>query len=99
MKDFQDKPEHIAGDQARRFLFEEADIRGEVVLLDTAFQDMLAIHQYAPGVSRLLGELLAAAVLLRSTLKFEGKLVSVSYTHLTLPTMRLRCRSRWSADH
>ena len=23
----------------------------------------------------------------------------VSYTHLTLPTMRLRCRSRWSPDH
>ena len=25
--------------------------------------------------------------------------VSVSYTHLTLPTMRLRCRSRWSPYH
>ena len=24
---------------------------------------------------------------------------SVSYTHLTLPTMRLRCRSRWSPYH
>ena len=23
----------------------------------------------------------------------------VSYTHLTLPTMRLRCRSRWSREH
>ena len=23
----------------------------------------------------------------------------VSYTHLTLPTMRLRCRSRWSPYH
>ena len=23
----------------------------------------------------------------------------VSYTHLTLPTTRLRCRSRWSPDH
>ena len=25
--------------------------------------------------------------------------VAVSYTHLTLPTMRLRCRSRWSPYH
>ena len=24
---------------------------------------------------------------------------AVSYTHLTLPTMRLRCRSRWSPYH
>ena len=24
---------------------------------------------------------------------------AVSYTHLTLPTMRLRCRSRWSPAH
>ena len=24
---------------------------------------------------------------------------SVSYTHLTLPTTRLRCRSRWSPYH
>ena len=27
------------------------------------------------------------------------KLTSVSYTHLTLPTTRLRCRSRWSPYH
>ena len=26
-------------------------------------------------------------------------IIPVSYTHLTLPTMRLRCRSRWSPDH
>ena len=25
--------------------------------------------------------------------------IAVSYTHLTLPTMRLRCRSRWSPYH
>ena len=25
--------------------------------------------------------------------------VTVSYTHLTLPTTRLVCRSRWSPDH
>ena len=28
----------------------------------------------------------------------RGRL-AVSYTHLTLPTTRQRCRSRWSADH
>ena len=57
------------------------------MLLDTAFQDMLAIHQYAPGVSRLLGELLAAAVLLRSTLKFEGKLVLQARSEGQIPLL------------
>ena len=28
---------------------------------------------------------------------FEHRLPSVSYTHLTLPTTRQRCRSRWGA--
>ena len=93
MKDSQGKPEPITGDQTRRFLFEEADIRGEVVLLDTAFQDMLAIHQYAPGVSRLLGELLAAAVLLRSTLKFEGKLILQARSEGQIPLLMVECSS------
>ena len=38
-----------------------------------------------------------------ANLKFDRKPVpwhwTVSYTHLTLPTMRLRCRSRWSPCH
>ena len=28
-----------------------------------------------------------------------GKMESVSYTHLTLPTISDRCRSRWSPYH
>ena len=28
-----------------------------------------------------------------------GKTTPVSYTHLTLPTIRHRCRSRWSPYH
>ena len=30
---------------------------------------------------------------------YLGSFEPVSYTHLTLPTMRLRCRSRWSPYH
>jgi molecular chaperone Hsp33 len=82
-----------AGDQARRFLFEQADIRGESVQLDTAFSEILDIHQYAPGVSRLLGELLAAAVLLRSTLKFEGKLVLQARSQGQIPLLMAECTS------
>jgi molecular chaperone Hsp33 len=82
-----------AGDQSRRFLFEEADIRGESVQLDTAFSDILGVHQYAPGVGRLLGELLAAAVLLRGTLKFEGKLVLQARSEGQIPLLMAECSS------
>lgn len=60
---------------ARKFIFEDADIRGEIVHLDSAYRDILAIHQYPPAVARLLGEFLAASVLLSTTIKFEGRLV------------------------
>jgi len=94
MTDSQDKTTTAAeGDQARRFLFEQADIRGESVHLDTAFSEILAIHQYAPGVSRLLGELLAAAVLLRSTLKFDGKLVLQARSQGQIPLLMAECSS------
>ena len=33
------------------------------------------------------------------TLGNKQGIVAVSYTHLTLPTTRLRCRSRWSPYH
>ncbi len=32
-------------------------------------------------------------------LENQNKIMTVSYTHLTLPTIRLTCRSRWWPDH
>ena len=29
----------------------------------------------------------------------DNGIISVSYTHLTLPTIAAECRSRWSPDH
>ena len=80
-------------DNSLRFLFEEADIRGEVVQLDRAFTDIVALHQYAPGVNRLLGEFLAAAVLLSTTLKFEGKLILQARSEGQLPLLMVECNS------
>ncbi len=74
-------------DYSQRFLFEEADIRGEKVLLDDAYGDILAIHQYAPGVARLMGEFLAAAVLLSNNLKFEGRLTLQARSDGQLPLL------------
>lgn len=79
------------GGHSRRFLFEHADIRGETVHLGGAYREILAIHQYADGVGRLLGEFLAAAVLLSSNLKFEGRLILQARSEGQIPLLMAEC--------
>lgn len=62
-------------DALLKFLFDDAPVRGEVVQLRAAWQQMTALHDYPPPVVRLLGEMTAAAALLATTIKFNGALV------------------------
>ena len=64
-----------ANDQLQRFVFEGAGVRGAVVHLDASWQAVLERHPYPGAVQRPLGQVLAAAVLLSSTIKFEGALI------------------------
>lgn len=82
-----------AADSSHRFLFEQADIRGEIVQLGASLRDMLAVHLYAPGVQRLLGEFLAAATLLSTTLKFEGRLILQARSSGQIPLLMAECSS------
>jgi molecular chaperone Hsp33 len=81
-------------DSARRFLFEGADVRGQHTRLSSCYREIIAIHQYAPGVSRLMGEFLAASVLLSTTLKFEGKLILQVRSQGQLPLLMVECDDR-----
>ena len=81
------------GDLSRRFLFEDADIRGETVHIDKTLSDILAAHQYAPGVRVLMGEFLAAATLLSTTLKFEGTLVLQARSEGQIPLLMAECNN------
>jgi molecular chaperone Hsp33 len=81
-------------DSTRKFVFEQADIRGEIVHLDAAYADITAIHQYAPGVTRLLGEFLAAAVLLSTTIKFEGRLILQAQSEGEIPLLMAECSNQ-----
>ena len=65
----------ITGDSLQRFIFENVPIRGEIVHLDATWQAVLERRQYPPRVREVLGELMAAAALLTSTLKFDGRLI------------------------
>lgn len=62
-------------DTLTRFVFEHAAVRGALVTLGDTVRSVLACHAYPPAVQRVLGELLAAAALLASTLKFQGSLI------------------------
>lgn len=62
-------------DTLTRFLFEHAEVRGEVVRLDATWRAVLECHAYPEPIRNLLGEMMAAASLLAATLKFEGALI------------------------
>jgi molecular chaperone Hsp33 len=64
-----------SSDSLRRFLFEHAPIRGEIVRLDATWQSVIERHDYPPVLRNLMGELCAAAVLLAATLKLKGSMV------------------------
>ena len=59
-------------DQLHRYLFNQGNVRGEMVRLEKSFQAILDSYPYPPVIQQLLGELMAAASLMTATLKFEG---------------------------
>lgn len=59
-------------DLLHRYTFDQLDVRGELVQIEQAYNEMIADHNYPVQVQALLGELLVATCLLTATLKFEG---------------------------
>ena len=64
----------IEGDSFQRFLLEELHIRGEWVRLSDSFQNATKNLEYPENLKSLLGQAVAASVLLTGTLKFDGRL-------------------------
>ncbi len=62
-------------DSLRRFLFENAAIRGELVHLEASWRTVLEKHDYPLVLRDIMGELIAATVLLAATLKLQGSLI------------------------
>ena len=63
-------------DRLLKFLFHGAPVRGELVRMSHSWQQMTAHHEYPAPVKQLLGEMVAAAALLASNIKFNGALVT-----------------------
>jgi molecular chaperone Hsp33 len=63
-----------ATDLVRRFIFEKQAVRGHWVHLASAWRALRAHARYPQPVEELLGEAVAASVLLAASLKFRGRL-------------------------
>jgi molecular chaperone Hsp33 len=62
-------------DTLQRFIFENAAVRGELVEISNAWQEIQARHNYPDAVRTVLGEMVASAALLSANLKFNGSIV------------------------
>ncbi len=82
------------------------DLRGRMVRLGPAVDDILTKHDYPPPVGRLLGEAIVLAALLGSALKFEGRFILQTRTDGPVPLLvvdfrtpgDLRAYARFDAD-
>ncbi|MFP5428924.1 MAG: Hsp33 family molecular chaperone HslO, partial [Gammaproteobacteria bacterium] len=85
MSDFPDT------DFTQRFIFDDRDVRGEMVGLERSYAEVLAKHPYPQPVAQLLGELMAAAALLVGTLKFDGLLILQARSEGPVPLLMIDC--------
>jgi molecular chaperone Hsp33 len=69
------RPSPAGDDAVRPFAVEALDVRGRAIQMGPTLDAILARRQYPPPVSKLLGEAVVLAVLLGSSLKFDGKFI------------------------
>ncbi|MFK5986901.1 MAG: Hsp33 family molecular chaperone HslO [Pseudomonadota bacterium] len=82
--------------QLQRFLFEDIDIRGEIVQLDDSWTEILSHQSYPEIIQQYLGEMMAATVLLAATLKIDGSLSIQASGTGSLNLMITECRNNLS---
>lgn len=73
MPDEEMTPAGVGEDSVLRFLFEDCAVRGVWVHLQKSCADMLALKDISQAGRGLLGESVAAAVLLSCTIKLQGR--------------------------
>ncbi|MBU6493607.1 MAG: Hsp33 family molecular chaperone HslO [Burkholderiales bacterium] len=80
-------------DQLKKFVFDAAPVRGEIVNLRTTWQTVLQNHDYPAPVRTLLGEMMAAAALLSANLKFDGALIMQIHGDGPVQMLVVECNS------
>lgn len=78
-------------DSLQVFVFDGAPVRGEIVNIRDSWQAIMARKDYPPAVKKLLGDLVAAGVLLCGTLKFNGSMIIQAQGNGAVRLLVLEC--------
>jgi molecular chaperone Hsp33 len=78
-------------DSLQVFVFDGAPVRGEIVNIRNSWQAIMARKDYPPAVKKLLGDLVAAGVLLCGTLKFNGSMIIQAQGNGAVRLLVLEC--------
>lgn len=78
-------------DTLQRFIFEHANIRGEIVHVEKTYQTIMSQRNYPSMVKNLLGEAIVSCLLLASSIKFEGNLSLQFQGDERLPLLLVQC--------
>jgi len=74
-----------------RFLFEQFPVRGELIHVNAAWQELLNRADYPAPVAQVLGEALAATALLAASIKLEGRLTLQIQSEGPLSLLVVQC--------
>ena len=85
-------------DKLHRFLFTQANVRGELVRLDESLNQIVHSYEYPVQIQTLLSEMTAATSLLTATLKFKGVNFSSNSKQRPGKLRGLKCYSRTNAS-
>tara|TARA_B110000881_G_C18503845_1_gene478382 strand:+ start:138 stop:995 length:858 start_codon:yes stop_codon:yes gene_type:complete len=81
-------------DQSQKFIFDKSAIRGQVVHLNQAYQDVISKHNYPDKIKHCLGQFLASVTALSSTLKFEGSMILQARSEGQVNIMMAECKNQ-----
>lgn len=93
-------------DIIQRFLFENLNVRGEIVRLCTSYKTISDQHTYPVAVQNLLGQALVTSVLLSAIIKVNGRLTVQFNGQPPLKLLMAQCNqnfeirglAQWSGD-
>ncbi len=80
-------------DTLQRFMFDSSPVRGELVEISDAWQQVQARRTYPAPVTTMLGEMMAAAALLSAILKFNGSIIMQIHGDGTVQLLVVECDS------
>lgn len=82
---------NVTINEIQRFSFDNSNVRGERVLLNDAYQEIIKRKDYPLALEKLLGEFVAAIALLRDIIKIDGVLSIQAKGNGFLSTLMTEC--------